>query len=123
MGTLNVVSSRAVEPEAYVPRDPYVPAACTGRRHWLAFGFDNDGIEIRLWQQDRNEPYPVPDYSVLTLWYDDVLGKDFRARLLTLPLGAWVASVILGPSLLPNFSSNFIELSGALARVLLLPPT
>ncbi len=76
-----------------------------------------------LWQQDRNEPYPVPDYSVLTLWYDDVLGKDFRARLLTLPLGAWVASVILGPSLLPNFSSNFIGLSVALARVLLLPPT
>ena len=43
-----------------------------------------------------------------------------RARYAAQP--SRVASVILGPSLLPNFSSNFIELSVLLARVLLLLP-
>jgi len=44
-------------------------------------------------------------------------------RLMTIPLGAaWLASIGLGSSLLPNFASNFFDLSIALARILLLLP-
>ena len=44
-------------------------------------------------------------------------------QVLTLPLGAaWVTSFVLGTSLLPNFANNLVDLSTALARVLLLVP-
>jgi signal transduction histidine kinase len=44
-------------------------------------------------------------------------------RVLTLPVGAaWVTSFVLGSSLLPNFANNLVDLSTALARVLLLLP-
>jgi signal transduction histidine kinase len=44
-------------------------------------------------------------------------------RVLTLPVGAaWVASFVLGSSLLPNFANNLVDLSTAFARVLLLLP-
>jgi signal transduction histidine kinase len=44
-------------------------------------------------------------------------------RVLTLPVGAaWVTSFVLGSSLLPHFANNVVDLSTALARVLLLLP-
>jgi signal transduction histidine kinase len=44
-------------------------------------------------------------------------------RLLTLPLGAaWVASIVLGSTLLTSFASDFFDLAIALARILLLLP-